>query len=154
MSARMFLCMMTFAFVCLAQQAVAPPTTAVVFDGSRVGKLLTQPMPNAKGLYGGTLVAGEHYKVLPLRRETPGQVEVHAVDTDVIYVLAGDANFVTGGSVIGSKETAPEETRGTSIEGGVAHALHAGDVVIVPNGQPHWFQRVSPAFRYLTVKAR
>ncbi|HEY0564806.1 MAG TPA: hypothetical protein VGC88_04430, partial [Terriglobales bacterium] len=124
MSVRVFLCMMPLAFVCLAQQASAPPTTSAVFDHGAVEKLLQKPMPNATGTYGGTLVSGEHYKVLPLRREAPGQVEVHAIDTDVIYVIAGDASFVTGGTVVGGKQTAPEETRGGSIEGGASHALH------------------------------
>jgi glc operon protein GlcG len=32
--------------------------------------------------------------------------------------------------------------------------LGKGDVVIVPNGTPHWFREVSPEIRYFAVKLR
>ncbi|MBV9669862.1 MAG: hypothetical protein JOZ43_02805 [Acidobacteriales bacterium] len=116
--------------------------------------MLQQPMGSSKNTYGALLNEGSHYKVIPARREGPGEAEVHAVDTDVFYIISGDATFVTGGAVVAPRQTAPEETRGVSIDGGVPHELHTGDVVVIPNGEPHWFQRVSPAFKYLVVKAR
>ena len=47
----------------------------------------------AKGM---PLVEQENYKVHASRRDAPGQVEVHARDTDIIHVLTGTATFVTG----------------------------------------------------------
>ena len=43
---------------------------------------------------------------------------------------------------MGVKDTAPNELRGTSIEGGTARRLAKGDVLIVPNGVPHQFTEV------------
>lgn len=95
-------------------------------------------------------VAG--YKIHASRRDGPGKAEVHTRDTDIIYVLGGTATLVTGGAVVDGKEIAPEEIRGTSIRDGEARQLRAGDVMVVPNGTPHWFQQVDAPFTYYVVK--
>lgn len=107
---------------------------------------------------GGTLTEGSSgggvYKVMTAHREGPGEVEVHALDTDVFYVVKGSATFVTGGKVVDAKNTAPNEVRGKSIQGGTPHHLSQGDIIIIPHGTPHWYQAVQPPFRYLVVKVR
>jgi glc operon protein GlcG len=97
---------------------------------------------------------GENYMVHASRREKPGMSEVHELDTDIIYVLDGKATFVTGGKSIDPKLVAQNEFRGTSIDGGETRELKKGDVVIVPNGTPHWFKQVDGAFLYYVVKVR
>ena len=39
------------------------------------------------------------------RRTGPGQVEVHDKETDIFYIVDGEATFVTGGKMIGGKLT-------------------------------------------------
>ncbi len=97
---------------------------------------------------------GDAYMIHTSRRVAPGQAEVHDLDTDLIYVVKGTATFVTGGAVVGGTSTAPHETRGASIAGGVTRTLAEGDVIIVPKGTPHWFQAVSQPFLYYTIKVR
>ena len=97
---------------------------------------------------------GENYMIHASRREKSGMSEVHTLDTDIIYVVEGTATFVTGGRSIDPKMTAANEFRGTSIEGGETRQLKKGDVVIVPNGTPHWFKQVDGAFLYYVVKVR
>ena len=87
-------------------------------------------------------------------RTKTGEAEVHAVDTDIIRVLAGTAVFVTGGTVVEPKTTAPNELRGSGIRGGETRRIAKGDVLIVPKGTPHWFQQVSSPFNYSVVKVR
>lgn len=103
---------------------------------------------------GRPLVEVENYKVHASRREAPGEVEIHTQDTDIIYVLSGSATLVTGGTIAGARETASEEIRGVSVEGGETRTLEPGDVVIVPNGTPHWFKEVSGPLTYYVVKVR
>jgi glc operon protein GlcG len=98
--------------------------------------------------------SGENYMVHASRREKPGMAEVHELDTDIIYVLAGSATFVTGGKSVDSKQTAPNEFRGTSIEGGESRSIKKGDVLIVPKGTPHWFKEVDGPLLYYVVKVR
>lgn len=94
------------------------------------------------------------YRVLTARRDGPGEVEVHALDTDIIYVIKGGATFVTGGKVVDAKKTVPNEMRGKSIQGGTPYHLSQGDILIIPHGVPHWFEAVQPPFLYLVVKVR
>jgi glc operon protein GlcG len=106
---------------------------------------------------GSVLIDGagdRNYMVHASRREKPGMVEVHTWDTDVIYVLDGTATFVTGGTMVGGKEVAPGEIRGTDIQGGETRQLKKGDVITIPNGTPHWFKEVQGPFLYYVVKVR
>jgi uncharacterized protein GlcG (DUF336 family) len=98
--------------------------------------------------------SGENYQVHASRREKSGLVEVHELDTDIIYVLDGTATIVTGGKSLESKQTAPNEFRGASVDGGETRELKKGDVLIVPKGTPHWFKQVDGAFLYYVVKVR
>jgi mannose-6-phosphate isomerase-like protein (cupin superfamily) len=78
--------------------------------------------------------------------------EVHTRDTDIVYVLSGTATLVTGGTVVGGRETAMDEVRGASVTDGETRRLVKGDVVVVPNGVPHWFKEVASPFLYYVVK--
>ena len=98
--------------------------------------------------------AGRNYMVHTSRRDAPGMAEVHTLDTDIIYVMEGTATFVTGGTTVEAKEIAPNEIRGLRIEGGDTHRLSKGEVIVVPNGVPHWFKEVGGTFLYYTIKVR
>jgi glc operon protein GlcG len=107
---------------------------------------------------GAVLFDGEggnrNYMIHASRREKAGMAEVHTLDTDLIYVLDGSATFVTGGAVVDGKTIAPNEIRGTAIRNGETRRLSSGDVIIVPNGVPHWFQQIQGPFLYYVVKVR
>ena len=79
---------------------------------------------------------------------------MHELDADIIYVLEGSATFVTGGAVENGKVIAANEIRGSSIAGGEVRRITKGDVLIVPNGTPHWFKDVSGPLNYYVVKVR
>ena len=40
----------------------------------------------------------------------PGQVEVHDKETDILYIIEGQATIVTGGTMVGGRQTAPDST--------------------------------------------
>lgn len=103
---------------------------------------------------GAVLLNNGTYQIHASRREAPGQVEVHVKDTDVIYMLAGSTTFVTGGTIVGGKPTAPDEIRGTSVDGGETRTLNKGDVIVVPRGTPHWFKDVTGPLLYYVVKVQ
>ncbi|MBI1791617.1 MAG: hypothetical protein HYR60_29155 [Acidobacteria bacterium] len=105
----------------------------------------------AKGV---PLIEMENYKIHASRREGPGLAEVHERDTDIIHVLSGSAAFVTGGTMVGGQTTANEEIRGTAIHGGQTRRIAKGDVIVVPNGTPHWFKEVEGPMTYYVVKVR
>jgi quercetin dioxygenase-like cupin family protein len=96
----------------------------------------------------------DKYMVHTSRRDQAGVAEVHTKDADIIYVQEGTATFVTGGTVVDAQETAPDEIRGTEIQGGETRTITKGDVLIVPAGTPHWFKEVPAPMTYYVVKAR
>ncbi|HXB69253.1 MAG TPA: cupin domain-containing protein [Candidatus Acidoferrales bacterium] len=101
---------------------------------------------------GGPLVSAQDLLVSCSHREKAGQVEVHDKETDVIYMVDGEATFVTGGEMIGGKVTKAGQSLGTDIKGGDTHRLSKGDVIVVPAGVPHWFKEVPHSVSYYVVK--
>ncbi|HLN87136.1 MAG TPA: heme-binding protein [Candidatus Limnocylindrales bacterium] len=103
---------------------------------------------------GMNLVKAKNYKVEASHRDAPGVVEVHTRDTDIIYMLDGSATLVTGGKIIDGKVIEPEEIRGRDSQGGETREIAKGDVIVIPNGTPHWFKEVKVPVNYYVIKVR
>ena len=90
------------------------------------------------GLASETLGNWGNHLLLKTRREAgSGQAELHEKQADLIVVQSGQATIIIGGRILNGKTTAPNEIRGTSIEGGERQSLKAGDVLHVPAKTPH-----------------
>ena len=100
------------------------------------------------------MYAARNYMVHASHRDKAGVVEIHEYDTDIVYVLKGSATLITGGTPEGAKAIAPHEFRAPNLDGGETRKLVPGDVVIIPNGVPHWFKEVEAPFDYYVVKVR
>jgi mannose-6-phosphate isomerase-like protein (cupin superfamily) len=103
---------------------------------------------------GRPLMDETRFKILVAEHGTPGEVEIHETDTDLIYCFEGEAEFVTGGTPLGMKTTAAHEQRGTSIRDGQSRIIKGGDILVVPAGVPHWFKTIQKHFRYSVVKIK
>jgi glc operon protein GlcG len=95
-----------------------------------------------------------NYAIHTSQRTSPGKVEIHTKDTDLIRVVVGEATLVTGGEVVAAKTISADEIRGESVVGGDTRKLVPGDVIIIPHGVPHWFKEVNGTFQYYTIKVR
>ena len=69
--------------------------------------------------------------------------EMHAKTNHVFIIVDGEADFITGGKMLEPKETAPGQTRGSGIEGGITHRLTKGDVITIPANTPHQWKDTS-----------
>ena len=138
---------LTILAVVIATAVPAPGADVTYFPAEKV----TAAFAKGAVLFDGE---GRNYMVHASRRDAAGQAEVHVKDADIIYVLEGSTTFVTGGTVVDGKTTAPDEIRGTRIDGGESRRLGKGDVIIVPNGTPHWFKEVDGPVLYYVVKVR
>jgi mannose-6-phosphate isomerase-like protein (cupin superfamily) len=127
----------------IALAAAYGASTVTYIDHEKVAAALAK---------GGPLVTSPDYLVSGSHRTGGGQVEVHEKETDVIYVVDGEATFVTGGTMVGGKTTKPGQMLGTNIEGGDTHHLSKGDVIVIPAGTPHWFKEVPASISYYVVK--
>jgi mannose-6-phosphate isomerase-like protein (cupin superfamily) len=101
---------------------------------------------------GGQLAKGPDFTASANKRTGPGQVEVHVKETDIFYIVDGEATFVTGGEMVGGKQSKENQFLGTDIKGGEVHHLAKGDVVTIPAGVPHWFKEVPKEVQYFVVK--
>jgi mannose-6-phosphate isomerase-like protein (cupin superfamily) len=98
------------------------------------------------------LVSDAGYRVNASRRDGPGEAEVHLSDTDIFYVLEGQATFVTGGEIVEPRNISATEIRGRQLSGGEERRIGKGDVITIPRGVPHWFKQVDRPFTYYVVK--
>src|SRR5690349_13792071 len=124
--------------VMIAAPAMAQSRAVTHVDNEKV----TAALGGGRGTV-GSLVATKDFTVSGIKRTSPGQVEIHDHETDIFYITDGDATFITGGTIVGGKQTAPGQTRGTDLRGGQAVRLKKGDVITIPAGVPHWFKEVS-----------
>jgi len=100
---------------------------------------------------GGAIIEDHGLRVLAQRRGA-GEVEVHEKTNHVFIIVEGEATFVTGGTLVGAKNTAPGQIRASNVQGGVTHNLTKGDVITVPAKTPHWFKDVStPTIAYYAI---
>src|SRR6185295_15101232 len=104
MKSKFLLGIALFAFnLALAEE----PTPGVLhFDHAKVSALFEK---------GGPLVATNNFKIQAGHRTGPGEVEIHARDTDIFYILEGTATFVTGGVALQQRDVGKGETRAKEI---------------------------------------
>ncbi len=135
--------------------STAPSSSEVIyFESKKVAEAFSKGavlVDNGENM----MYASRNYMVHASRREAPGVAEIHTWDTDVVYVLDGSATLVTGGTAVDPKTIAPGEIRGKEIMGGESRRIGKGDVIIIPNGVPHWFKQINQGpLLYFVVKPR
>ena len=108
------------------------PTVVTYVPNSKVTEVMTK---------GGEIVNDKGLIILANRRGS-GEVEVHDKTNHIFIIVEGEATFVTGGTLVGAKNTAPGQIRATSMQGGQTHQLRKGDVITIPAKTPHWWKEV------------
>jgi mannose-6-phosphate isomerase-like protein (cupin superfamily) len=108
------------------------PTVVTYVPNSKVSEVMTK---------GGEIVNDKGLIILANRRGA-GEVEVHDKTNHIFIIVEGEATFVTGGTLVGAKNTAPGQIRATSMTGGQTHQLRKGDVITIPAKTPHWWKEV------------
>jgi len=91
---------------------------------------------------GGPIVSDPGLVVLANRREAGG-VEYHEHTNHIFIIVDGEATFITGGTMVGAKQTTPGQMTATSIQGGETFHLSKGDVITIPAKTPHWWKEIS-----------
>ena len=74
---------------------------------------------------------------LMIHREGSGVAELHETEADVMVVVSGTGTLVVGGTMPGSKKTAPGEMRAPSVEGGSSRRSAPGDILHIAPKTPH-----------------
>jgi mannose-6-phosphate isomerase-like protein (cupin superfamily) len=108
------------------------PTKVTYVPGEKVSATMAK---------GGRIIEDNGLIVIAQRRGA-GEVEVHEKTNHVFIIVEGEATFVTGGTLVDAKDTAPGQRRAPSVQGGQVHQLRKGDVITIPAKTPHWFKDV------------
>ena len=90
---------------------------------------------------GGSILNDNGLVILANRRGA-GEVEVHEKTNHIFIIVEGEATFVTGGTLVDARQTAPDQRRASNVQGGQSYHLTKGDVITVPAKTPHWFKEV------------
>jgi mannose-6-phosphate isomerase-like protein (cupin superfamily) len=132
-----------------AAPGAAPPPAEIV----SASQLRAYVATTTDGLVSHPAFADPAAKTVIVRRDGPGEVEVHDRLNDVGIVQAGGATLIVGGRVEGGRETAPNERRGGTLVGGRSTDLHPGDLFWIRAGIPHQLiVRRGTSFTYVVVK--
>jgi mannose-6-phosphate isomerase-like protein (cupin superfamily) len=129
---KFLLALATLLTVAVLLNAAGVPTVVTYVPHDKVAATMAR---------GGAIIEDQGLRVLAQRRGG-GEVEVHAKTNHVFIIVEGEAMFVTGGTLVGARNTAPDQIRATGVQGGQTRTLAKGDVITVPAGTPHWFKDV------------
>lgn len=132
------------------------PHSRVTFvpAGAMVSDIAKTPV-DREGIALRSYLHSPSHSVSLISRTRPGSAEVHRTIDDVWVVLEGEGTLVTGGMLVGAKETQPGEPRGERISGGTSRHIGKGDLVGIPAGVPHWLGALDGGrIVYLVVKVK
>jgi mannose-6-phosphate isomerase-like protein (cupin superfamily) len=125
------------ASVAFAQPAVP---TRTFMNSKEIMGLIEKAKADRKG--DAPLVAEPILSLAPYRAQLeyrPGTspAAVHEKDAELMVVLEGTGNIVTGGRLVEEKRNNANNLGGSSITGGNSQAVAKGDMLIVPANVPH-----------------
>jgi mannose-6-phosphate isomerase-like protein (cupin superfamily) len=118
----------------------APAPTKTFMSDKEIMGLIEKAKADRKG--DAPLVAEPILSMAPYRAQLeyrPGTspAAVHEKDAELMVVLEGAGNIVTGGKLVDEKRNNANNLGGSSITGGNSQAVVKGDMLIVPANTPH-----------------
>lgn len=118
----------------------APVPTKTFMNNKEIMGLIEKAKADRKG--DAPLVAEPILSMAPYRaqleyRPATSPAAVHEKDAELMVVLEGTGNIVTGGKLVDEKRNNANNLGGSSITGGNSQAVVKGDMLIVPANTPH-----------------
>ena len=151
--------------VAMPAQPAAPPSATYV-PSADVAATVKQMNPAAVSDRQIRMIDAGSYHVGVGVVQRPGSAKQGSIEhdklTEVYYVIEGTGTLVTGGQQVDGTSLSPDSATyrelagpgmtGTGINGGESRRVTPGDVVIIPQGVPHWFSGIDGTIKYLVVR--
>ncbi len=122
----------------LAQQAAPPVQTFL--NSKEIMALVDKAKADRKGdapLVAEPILLLAPYRAMLEYRPATAPAALHERDAELMVVLEGAGNIVTGGKIVNEERVNAANTRGPSIADGNTQAVVKGDMLIVPANTPH-----------------
>ena len=121
-------------------QAAEPAPMRTFMSNKEIMGLIDKAKADRKG--DAPLVAEPILLMAPYRaqleyRPSTAPAALHEKDAELMVVLQGAGNIVTGGKLVDEKRNNANNLSGSSITGGNSQAVVVGDMLIVPANTPH-----------------
>jgi mannose-6-phosphate isomerase-like protein (cupin superfamily) len=130
-----------------APPAAPPPGAAGVFrTNADLQAAMARSIATGGAMASSSITVTDQYRGSLVRRTEPNGAIAHPGNTEMHYILEGSGTVVTGGAIV-RREGAP-----ATIEGGEAHDVVIGDIIIIPAGSPHRYSRVVEPIMYLEFR--
>ena len=138
-------CALTSLFICLSLSVRAQSTRVDIYSAQQLSASSpagAKTTPQADVSTDILQHYPNHYTMYVVRH-ADGQSEWHRSMADAFFVLEGKAQLCSGGTMVGAKETAPGERRGSGISGASCVLVKTGDIVHIPASVPHQVRMTS-----------
>ena len=132
-----------------APPAPAPGSAGIFKSNADLQAVLKKAIAATNDMATSNIATTDQYRVNIVHRPKPNGAIAHPGNTELHYIIEGSGTVVTGGKIV----RAPGAPAGSArIEGGEAHKVTKGDVIIVPAGSAHMYSEVNGEITYLEVR--
>ncbi len=124
----------------LAQQPGAPTTVQTFLNSKDIMALVDKAKADRKNdapLVAEPILLLAPYRAMLEYRPATAPAALHEKDAELMVVLDGTGNIVTGGKIVDAKRVNAANLSGPSIADGSTQAVAKGDMLIVPANTPH-----------------
>jgi mannose-6-phosphate isomerase-like protein (cupin superfamily) len=123
--------------------APAPGSAGIFRPGADLSTVMQREIAEGGAMQSSSIALTDQYRGSFVRRTEPNGAIVHQGNTELHYIVEGSGTVVTGGRVV------RVEGQPARIEGGEAHRVVKGDIIIIPAGSPHMYSQVDQPITYL-----
>jgi mannose-6-phosphate isomerase-like protein (cupin superfamily) len=123
--------------------APAPGSAGIFRSNADLQTALAASKANGNAMASSSITVTDEYRGALVHRTEPNGAIQHQGNAELHYILEGSGTVVTGGRIVRT-EGAPAR-----IEGGEAHRVVKGDIIIIPAGSPHMYSQVDAPITYL-----
>jgi mannose-6-phosphate isomerase-like protein (cupin superfamily) len=121
-------------------QAAEPASMRMFMNNQEIMGLIDKAKADRKGdapMVPEPILSMAPYRAQLEYRPATAPAAVHEKDAELMVVLQGTGNIVTGGKLVDEKRNNANNLSGSSITGGSSQSVVVGDMLIVPSNTPH-----------------
>jgi mannose-6-phosphate isomerase-like protein (cupin superfamily) len=126
--------------------APAPGAAGIFRSGAEMQAALESAIGRGSEPAGSSITVTDQYRGSMVHRTRPNGAIAHPGNTELHYIVEGSGTVVTGGTIVRNEGTP------ATIEGGEAHRVVKGDIIIIPAGSAHRYSEVNEPITYLEFR--